>query len=235
MNVHPQGVPYALLQTSLTRPDVEALERAFSTGRGLTPADARFVADDAFGILARDLSMEDALFLQQALGAEGVEIEVTPESDLPRAPDPRLFDFVECAPDALVLYDPLERVTRIPWASVTIIAAGYDQREFKLELQVGDAEARYKSNLVRLCWNRMPQYIDESEPENTGESYRRLVCDLIGHCPVALHNHAARRLGQKDLAGDVTAAITYPRPMAYTEELTWLMWRVRNAQASRDG
>ena len=226
---------YALLQTSLTRPNVEALERAFATGRGLTPADARFVADDAFGILARDLSMEDALFLQQSLGGEGIEIEVTPESDLPRLPDPQLFDFIESSTDALIIYDPLERTVRVPWASITVIAAGFDQRELKLELVIGDAETRYQSNLERLRFDRMPQYIDPSEPENTGESYRKLVRDLIQHCPIALQNQAAHVLGQRNLEGDVTSAITYPRTMAYTEELTWLLWRVRIALAHREG
>lgn len=226
---------YALLQTTLSRPNVEALERAFSTGRGLTPADARFVADDAFGILARDLSLDDSLFLQQSLGAEGIEIEVIPESDLPRLPDPQLFDFVEGTTEGLVIYDPLERTTTVPWASLSIIAAGFDQRELKLELLIGDAETRYQSNLERLRFDRMPQYVDANEPDNTGESFRRLVRDLIEHSPVALKNSAALVLGQASLEGDITGAITYPRPMAYTEELVWLMWRVRVALAGHQG
>lgn len=228
-------VGYALLQTKLSRLDVEALERAFATGRGLTPADARFVADDAFGILARELSMEDALFLQQSLGAEGIDIEVTPESDLPRLSDPQLFDFVECTPVALVIYDPLERTTRVPWPSVSIIAAGYDQREMKLELLVGDGEARFQSTLERLLFARMPQYVDAIEPDNSGESYRRLVRDLVAHCPQARANQAARLLAEGNLEGDVTNAITYPRTMAYTEELVWLMWQVRRASRDRQG
>ena len=226
---------YALLQSHLKRPNVEALERAFASGRGLTPADARFVADDAFGILARDLSLEDALFLQQSLGAEGIEIEVIPESDLPRLPDPVLFDFVECTTETLVIYDPLERTTAIPWAAVTVLAAGYDQRELKLELLVGDAEQRFVSTLERLRFDRMPVYIDASEPDNVGESFRRLVCDLSGHCTVALQNQAARLLCDGDLSGDITGAISYPRPMAYTEELVWLMWRVRTSLAAQEG
>ena len=84
---------YALVQTTHARPPVEALERAFASGRGLTPADARFVADDAFGFLARDLELDDALFLQQSLGAEGIEVQVVPESDLPQMPEAKLFRF----------------------------------------------------------------------------------------------------------------------------------------------
>lgn len=230
--MHPRRVAYALLQLNLSRPDVAALERAFATGRGLTPADARFVADDAFGILARDLSLDDALFLQQSLGAEGIEIEIVPDSDLPRLPDPKLFDFVECASDALVIYDPLERMTRVPWASISVLAAGFDQRELKLEIVTGDAEARFQSNLDRLRFDRMPQYVDSAEPGNAGESFRRLVRDLASHCNPSGLNQAARVLAQRDLEGDVTGAITYPRPMAYTEELVWLMWKARTALGS---
>ncbi|MBX3734172.1 MAG: hypothetical protein KF791_16475 [Verrucomicrobiae bacterium] len=218
---------YALLQTELSRPDVRALERAFASGRGLTLADARFVADDAFGILARDLSLEDALFLQQSLGAEGIEIEVAPESDLPRLPEPRLFDFAACTPEHLVLYDPLGRPTDVPWDQVTVVAAGFDQRQLKIEIIVGDAETRYQSTLDRLQFDRMPAYIDDSEPDNRGESFRKLVRDVVLHCDGAHVNQAARLLAGGNLEGDVTRDITYPRPMAYTEELVWLLWRAR--------
>jgi len=223
---------YALLQTKLAPLDVAALQRAFATGRGLTPADAKFVADDAFGILARDLSLEDALFLQQALGAEGIEIEVTPESDLPRLPDPKLFDYVQCAPEHLVIFDPLGRPTEVPWSQVWVVAAGYDQRELKLEIMVGDCEARFLTNLERLVFDHMPAYVDSDEPDNQGESFRRLVRDLVGHCDGVLANKAANLLTQAALEGDVTGAITYPRPMAYTEELVWLLRRARLARAS---
>jgi len=213
----------------MTRPAVEALERAFASCRGLTPADARFVADDAFGILARELELDDALFLQQSLGSEGVEVQVVPESDLPRLPDAKLFSVIECLDSALVIYDPLERPTSIQWDEVTIIAAGYDQREFMLELLVGDAEFRFSSTVDRLLFNRMPQYTEPTEPDNVGARYSNLVRDLVGRCPRALPNRAAYVLAQENAAGDVTEAITYPRTMAYVEELTWLMWRIRSA------
>lgn len=65
---------YALVQTTQSRLPLEALERAFACGRGLTPADAKFVADDAYGFLARDLSLEDSLFLQNSLATEAIEV-----------------------------------------------------------------------------------------------------------------------------------------------------------------
>ncbi|HRI12343.1 MAG TPA: hypothetical protein PLX89_04995 [Verrucomicrobiota bacterium] len=218
---------YALVQQSLTRPPVEALERAFASGRGLTPADARFVADDAFGLLARNLELDDALFLQQSLGAEGVEVDVVPESDLPRLPDSQLFTRVECREGTLAFFDALDRSTEVACEAVAVIAAGYDQRELKLELFLANEPQRLSTTLELLELDRMRQYADLAEPDNSGEQFRNLVRHLVSNCPRARLNRAAENLVKDGLAGDVTEAITYPRPTAYTEELSWLLWRVR--------
>lgn len=218
---------YALLQTSLTPPPLDALERAFASGRGLTPADARFVADDAFGMLARDLSESDALFLQGTLSAEGVQVVVVPESDLPRLPDARLFRLAQCTDDALVIYDALDRPTSFPWASLRLIATGFDQKAIKLELVIGDAEQLLTTSIDRLQINRMPQYRDPRDPKNIGASFVYFVRDLETRAPHALRNRAAIYLTKGELEGDITAGITYPRPGAYLEEMIWLLWRAR--------
>ncbi len=222
-------VSYALLQTSLTPPSLEALERAFSSGRGLTPADARFVAGDAFGMLARDLSEEDALFLQGTLSAEGIEVEVVPETDIPKLPDPRMFRLAQSTDEAFVIYDALDRPTSIPWASIRLIAAGYDQKEIKLELILGDCEGRLATSVDKLHFNRMPQYRDPRDPKNIGASFVYFVRDLEAHAPQALRNRAAAFLTADELTGDITEGITYPRPGAYLEEMLWLLWRARKS------
>ncbi len=218
---------YALVQTTQTRPALDALERAFACGRGLTPADAKFVADDAYGFLARDLAEEDALFLQNSLATESIEVQVVPESDLPRVPEPKLFDFAELELDALVIYDPLDRPTRVPWSDIRVVAAGNDGRGFGLEIIVGDSEIRFSTNLDRLQFDRMPHFFSPSEPDNVGEAYRQLVAEIVHRCQGGVPNRAAHFLAQDNLSGDVTEAISYPRPGAYLEELTWLLWRLR--------
>jgi len=218
---------YALVQTTQSRPPLEALERAFACGRGLTPADAKFVADDAYGFLARDLSLEDSLFLQNSLATEAIEVQVVPESDLPRLPESKLFRFAELQPDALVIYDPLERPARVPWEAIRVVAAGNDGKAFVLEMIVGDAEMRFSSTLDKLQFNRMPHFFNPSEPDNVGEAYRQLVAEIVHRCSGGVPNRAAHLLAQENLAGDVTEAISYPRPGAYLEELTWLVWRLR--------
>lgn len=220
---------YALVQRTMTRPAVDALERAFACGRGLTPADARFVADDAYGLLARNLELEDALFLQQSLATEAVEVEVVPESDLPRIPDAQLFNFLHCVEGKLVMFDALERASEAPCERVSIICAGFDQREYKLEIFVQPDQQRFSVSLDRIMFDRMPEFANPLEPDNIGEKYRNLVRHLVRTCPQALTNRAAQTLAQDDLTGDVTEAITYPRPTAYAEEQTWLLLRCRSA------
>jgi hypothetical protein len=220
-------VSYALLQTTLIPPPLAALERAFATGRGLTPADARFVADDAFGMLARNLSESDALFLQGTLTTEGIEVMVVPENDLPRLPDSRIFRRAECNDDALVIYDALDRPKTIPWASLRLIATGFDQKAIKLELIIGDAEEMLTTSIDKLHFNRMPQYHDPRDPKNIGASFVYFVRDLEAHAPNALRNRAANFLTKNEIEGDITEGITYPRPGAYLEEMIWLLWRAR--------
>lgn len=227
--MHARAVAYALVQRTMTRPEVEALERAFACGRGLTPADARFVADDAFGLLARNLELEDALFLQQSLATEAVEVEVVPESDLPRIADAQLFNFLHNVDGKLILFDALDRASEAPCELVSIICAGFDQREYKLEIFLQPDQQRFSVTLDRIMFDRMPEFANPAEPDNVGEMYRNLVRHLVRSCPHALTNRAAKTLSQEGLTGDVTEAITYPRPTAYAEEQTWLLWRWRSA------
>ena len=226
--IYPQTqMTYALFQTTWMRPGIAALLRAFATGRGLTVADARLVADDAFGLLARDLELDDALFLQQSLGAEGIEVQVVPESDVPKLPDPVFFWYLECSDEALRLMEPNGVAIEIPWGRVDVVAAGFDQRELRVDLIADNRERHYFSTLDRLEFDRMPAYIELNEPGNMGARFTKLIRDLVIRTPESNHNQAAKFLAQDDLSGDVTAAITYPKPSAYFEEIAWLLWKAR--------
>ena len=76
------GTRFAILQRSLEVPDVEKLKRAFRSVKGLTDSDAHTLANDGFGILVNNLSPTDAMTLQGALRAEGVETAVVLQTDL---------------------------------------------------------------------------------------------------------------------------------------------------------
>jgi hypothetical protein len=115
---------YALLQKSLDVPPVDKLRNAFRVTRKLTDADAHILARDAYGILVKNLNIEDATGLQLALQGQGIETEVVAENLLPQLPPPKLVRKIECRPEALILHDPLGRPFPLEWQHIMMIAAG---------------------------------------------------------------------------------------------------------------
>src|SRR6266566_4712752 len=118
------GTRFAILQRSLEIPDAEKLKRAFRSVHGLTDSDAYTLAKDAFGILVNNLSPTDAMTLQGALEAEGVETAVVLETDLPQLPATKFVHQMDCLPDALMVYDAIGREFPVQWDQITMIAAG---------------------------------------------------------------------------------------------------------------
>jgi hypothetical protein len=117
-------VRYALLQQTLEPPAIDALKRAFAAVRCLVASDAYGVANDAYGILVRDLEAEDAYKLQGALRTEGVETEILPMALLPAIPATKYVRRIEFGPDVLLLYDPIGRPVPVEWRHLMLIAAG---------------------------------------------------------------------------------------------------------------
>jgi len=118
------GSRFAILQRSLEIPDVEKLKRAFRSVKGLTDTDAHTLAKDAFGILVNNLSPADAMTLQGALGAEGIEAVVVLQSDLPQLPQVKFVQQMDCLPNTLVVHDAIGREFPVPWEQIMLIAAG---------------------------------------------------------------------------------------------------------------
>lgn len=115
---------YAILQTSLEVPEAEAVRRAFTRVSFLTPADASIVLRDAFGILFRNLSYEDAIAVHEALAAEGVAVDVVENRHLPELPATKFVKRIELRPEELVIYDPLGRKFGLEWGHVALVSAG---------------------------------------------------------------------------------------------------------------
>lgn len=115
---------YAIVQTTLDLPPVEKLARALTRVPGFVAADAPSLARDAFGILAHRLEAAHAGALQGALRAEGIETEFVPERELPPLPPGRAVRQIKPGPEALLIYDPLNRPFPIEWKYVLLVAAG---------------------------------------------------------------------------------------------------------------
>lgn len=218
---------YALLQTTITPPPVDALQRAFKAGatQSLSAADAIFAADDAFGILSRDLPENDALNVAGALAAEEIEVEVVAERDLPRLPEPQFFLSTHFTENLVEFFDARERKDQAPWAALTLIAVGYDQRDVRLELIFGDATARYFTTLDRFHAHHSP----EASGRFATERFISLIRSLCEQAPKALRNRGTDLLLGGGVGDRIEELVAYPRPSAFIEEITWLLWRARKA------
>ena len=98
-----------------------------------------------------------------------------------------------------------------------MICAGFDQREFKLDVFLNTESQRLSTTLERLKFERMPEFTDPSEPDNVGEKYRNLVRSLVRACPEARPNRAAAilRLAVMSLSRGQTALGASYRRLAY--------------------
>src|SRR5262245_44663219 len=112
---------HLLLQTEATPPTAAQLKDAFRAIKGLTAVDADKVARQAYGILVRGLSAQDAATLQFNLRGQGVTTEVLPETQVPALPEPKYTRRLELQPDALLVYDAIGRPIPVPWAQVNLI------------------------------------------------------------------------------------------------------------------
>jgi hypothetical protein len=219
---------YALLQTSMDPTPVDALRRAFRNSNSLASADATFVADDAFGILARDIPEDEAQSLAASLMGEGIEVELVAENRLPRIPEPRFFLSAQIQNGTLDLFDALERSETVPWPALRLMAVGHDQREVRLELVVGDSIMRFFTTINRFHYHHIP----DIKGLSNSEKLVQLVRKIYQHCPNILLNRGASILLEDIASERLQELVAYPRHSAYLEEITWLLWRARALEES---
>src|SRR4051794_6102718 len=98
-------MPYAVVQKVLELPDVEKLKAAFKGFPGLMPVDAYTIGRDAFGILVKGFSYENASRMVSALQAQGVETEAVDESLLPKLPQGPNTTRIDIDSGGLTVYD----------------------------------------------------------------------------------------------------------------------------------
>lgn len=107
-----------------TAPTADQLRRAFKQVKSLTEADATKLANEACGLLVKNLSRDDAASLQLALRSEGVPTEIIETAQLPRLPDAKFVRRLEFQPQTLAVYDPLGRAVPVDWQHLSLISAG---------------------------------------------------------------------------------------------------------------
>lgn len=117
-------MPFLLVQSSLTPPEVEPVQRALRAAGLFHPLDAHSFVRDAFGVLVKGLSAEDAARLQAALATEGVKVEIVNEAQWPALPPAKRIVRAACEPGLFVPLDPLGRELRIPGEQIAAVCAG---------------------------------------------------------------------------------------------------------------
>lgn len=250
---------YAVLLRDAAPPSAEAVRRAFGTFSHLTDADAIRLAANAQGILQRHLSVDEAKALQRALQVEGVSAALVKEEELHFLPPSQLLHRIELTPGALGIFDLYGRLTAVPWADLTMIAAGAVPH-----FEVSASQAARSQVRFHPVFGRWPQ-----KPEATRsrlETERQMILELVigtGRARYELLAHQfpfnqvlnlptaalaekflwlvgelIRRAPQAALgrgAGDVRDGIQlvrgYPSRQLLEDEMVWLLWNRR--QSSR--
>jgi hypothetical protein len=115
---------WCVLQQDVRPVGAEQLKLGFARLRRFSDTDAIRCAREAYGILVRNLTQEEAMVLKNALQGAQISTHACPESSLPKLCDPKFVRRMEFSDQAMVIYDPLGRALPIPWDQVSLISAG---------------------------------------------------------------------------------------------------------------
>ena len=251
---------YAILQRHLEPPRVETLQQAFQNLKCLTAYDAHILANDAFGVLVKNLSGKDASAIQGALAAVGVETEMVPEKQLPPMPSAKLVRRAECSLEAFMIYDPAGRKFPVEWRHVTLIAAGsvrlsqfkttettrrvirFDMRGHPRTETVTDKNTReeraFKLLLEVFLGRAVARYsiaADKFLYHYLGPRQAKAMESNFALLVRDLIHHAPHAVlnrGAYYIRDNPTGFLPYPTKNAFFEEITWMLWQMnRTARA----
>jgi hypothetical protein len=204
-------------------------------GRGLELHRHHGLGDQLAGLRADDVHTQDLVGAgigQELDEAGGVAQRPRPavgqERELPRLPEPEFFLSTHFNETHIEFFDAREKRDLAPWAALTLIAVGYDQRDVRLELIFGEATARYFTTLERFHAHHSP----EANGRFATERFIRLIQSLCQQAPKALRNRGTDLLLSGGAGDRIEELVAYPRPSAFIEEITWLLWRARRDSAA---
>lgn len=245
---------YAVLQTDLNPPGHDQLRRAFRLVPGLTPYDASILGNDAFGILVKNFSADQAAALQGALRLEDIETEIVEQSLLPELPPAKLVNRLDCQPDHLLIFDPLGNSFPLEWRHVLFIAAGAVRlNEFVRHQKVrsvthhhGDGQTipdeyetvtREERNVHLLgeiiITGAALRYSFAANTFNfAGLKARNLNSPVGNFCRfiremIQFCPHAGLNRGASGLAREAPEIFSYPTKNAFHEEIVWMLWQMK--------
>ncbi|MEO5802136.1 MAG: hypothetical protein ABIR24_01295 [Verrucomicrobiota bacterium] len=244
---------FAVVQKTLDIPPVEKIEQALLSVKGFTRVDAHTFANDAYGILVKNISVEQATAFSQSLLGQGIETDVVAQTDLPALPQTKFVQRLDCPPDALLIYDPLGRNFALPWQHIMLIAAGCvkitDFNRVAKRVWVDDSDGyggqtpvtEYRSVEERnihllleiVVSGAVLRYSVSAEKfrfDYLGERRKKSLPEnfaLLVQDLTAFAPQAMLNRGAYFLKQDKNL-FPYPTKNAFFEEITWLLWKMKS-------
>jgi hypothetical protein len=115
---------FALVQASLDRIERTTLEDALLGAPGLAPLDAAHLTRHAFGILAERLSLKAAQHVHDRLTANGVDVRLVDQAELPEPPPTRRVQSIKPEADGLFVEEAASLAHLLPAAEVLVVSLG---------------------------------------------------------------------------------------------------------------
>lgn len=250
---------YAIATRTFEPIDLDVLTNALRGVPGLTPADAPTVCGEGYGFLARHLSAEQATAFHANLQRARVAAEIVSEASIPALPTRRLIRRAEFSPEALVVDDPLGRMTPVAWSDLVLIAAGsvrelvYSQIPYECaEVHFGkpvrlvkSIEEETKESVEWLLRAELLLADDQTrlsiEPEKLSFAglQDRLTQDLATNFCLLIRElgkHAPQAVlnqGALRISAEPWEFAYYKTRRAFQDETTWLLWRRTIGETSR--
>jgi hypothetical protein len=244
---------FAVLQKTLDPPPLEALRRACGRVPGLAAVDAGPIHRDAFGILIKDFSREQATAFHEALSELGVETEVIEQAALPELPMVKFVPRLDCEEAGLNIHDSLGRATLVEWPDVMLVAVGnvrvieftrrpvgltyYSYEDQSMAEEVVDVVSKEEQRL-QLCLDIITARAERRfsaigdrmnfvclgarKADRMPRNFTLLAQDIIAHAP-----HATLNTGAYQLHEGVEKFFEYPTKGAFAEEMSWLLYRMK--------
>ena len=130
--------------------------------------------------------------------------------------------------DCMRLFNAREDSTDIPYKGLRLLGVGYDGDDVRFEIIFGDAVLRFNTTLGNLHFHHTPEFNGRSP----GENLVLLVRRIRQLAPQIVLNRGATTLCSGAPVEHVEDFVTYPRTSAFFEEIVWLLWHARKADAA---
>jgi hypothetical protein len=243
-------MPYAVVQTELSELTPDILKPAFRAVSGLTEFDAVNLSEKAFGIIAENLSREDATVISNALLSQGVQTEIVDQQTLVALPPAKGLRNLQCMEEGMVITESLSLPTTLEWSHVVLVAAGrVPVRETRGQKK---EEVSFRARDMRRVSSTVTSYNTESTHcllleifVDVAPARYQIRCDKFNYAYLGdrmiegdhdanylevaqdvlrFAPHAPLNLGAGVIRDDPTCMFEYATEQAFERELTWRFW-----------